>query len=186
MVKNYNMFLNEGKAENDKIDQLLDNLSSLSTEDKELLTYLTKGGLLKDYKPPRKSEPKSDMRKSGTRLTRNQQEVVDMFMEDYGIDLTNGWFIFCLEEDPELQEDRYEHTIYFFPAEDPWFDQQPEVEEFFPYELDPEPHMLAESRYGYDGNFKYLKDVLEKTGFFKYVNMDDREEFHKNHNNRND
>jgi len=192
MIKKFQNFLTEGAIENNKLDDLLDKgLENLSDKEKDLLNFLGKGGLLKDYKykdvvkvRQNTNRGELDDNKGSKNLTRNQQEVVDYYMEDYNIDLTHGWFIFCLENDIELQEERYDHTIYIFPAEDPWFDQQSEAEEFFPYELDPEPRMLAEARYGYDGNFEQLKRKLESTGFFEFVPIDDREEFNRKHNGR--
>ena len=180
-IKRFENFLIEGKDEENKMDNLLDKgLKNLSDQEKKLLNFLSTGGLLKDFKI---EKPIKKYQKSNTgNLSREQQEIVDYYMDDYQIDLTKGWFIFCLEEDEELQEDGYDHTIYFFPAGDPWFDQHTECEEFFPYELDPEPHMLAEARYGFDGNFNNLKKRLESTGFFRYVPMDERDAFDEKEN----
>jgi len=57
-MKNFHKFLNEGKAEEDKINQLLDKgFEKLSPDDKKLLGFLSGGGNLKDFRNFDQDEP---------------------------------------------------------------------------------------------------------------------------------
>jgi glutaredoxin-like YruB-family protein len=59
MITNFSQFLNEGKREQDKINQLLDKgVARLSREEKALLDRLVRGGILEQPKPTKPTNPK--------------------------------------------------------------------------------------------------------------------------------
>ena len=59
MIKNFNNFINEGKLEQDKINELIDKMSGgtkLTSEELKLLDYLSRGGSLKQQIPVLKTD----------------------------------------------------------------------------------------------------------------------------------
>jgi len=148
MIKKFHSFIGEGKLEDDKMDPI--------DMRKNIPSYTSK--IIK-----------------GKELSQEQIDCIDQAKEQFNIDVTNGWFIFGEETDREIDHGGYKYLIYVFPAEDPYFDCDIGQEEFFPPDV--KLDYMGECEYGYNGSLERLKKSLIKTGFFRYVPLDDRDNF---------